>query len=280
MGRKVELAPPILTHAAIFSFFFRVEQDPAISTDLAATAVGAPAHFQLGRPTDYNQGRTESTSLSSKPVKTNLPVLASRIHDADFVRLASCVDPYSSRGLPPLRSRGTLAGSWEGRFSFFDFDSYKDMLGGRMRSLYDGPFGDQPQVWKLEEKVVRLREGEKAGGKGPALNAGYEIGQAGPLRSSTLSPPARHASLPAHGSRHGSGQITATSSNATSDRMEDVPRANKRARSVSDDDLPEDSRVRDEQEDEDGDYEILLTGSVSRPRALRALRRVIEWTKS
>lgn len=62
--------------------------------------------------------------------------------------------------------------------------------------------------------------------------------------------------------------------------MEDVPRANKRARSVSDDDLPEDSRVRDEQEDEDGDYEILLTGSVSRPRALRALRRVIEWTKS
>lgn len=275
------MAPPILTHAAIFSFFYRVEQDPAASTDLMATPVGAPAHLQMG-PMDTSRNVGPST-LSSKPVKTSLPVLASRIHDGDFARLASCVDPYSSRGLPALRTRGELAGSWEGRFSFFDFDSYKDMLGGRMRSLYEGPFGDQPQVWKIEEKIVRLKKGEKQGGKGPTLNAGYEIGSLGPARSSSLSqspPPPRPATLATGPStshaRGNSNERTPTLSAAAvgggaplgnrrksvdgaGEWSEETARASKRPRSI---DIHEED-VREEQEDEDGDYEILLTGSVS-----------------
>lgn len=280
MGRKIEMAPPILTHAAIFSFFYRVEQDPAASTDLMATPVGAPAHFQMG-PMDVSRNVGPST-LSSKPVKTSLPVLASRIHDGDFARLASCVDPYSSRGLPALRTRGELAGSWEGRFSFFDFDSYKDMLGGRMRSLYEGPFGDQPQVWKIEEKIVRLKKGEKQGGKGPTLNAGYEIGSLGPARSSSLSqspPPPRPATLASGPStihtRANSNERTAMSAAAAGggaplgnrrksvdgvgEWAEETARASKRPRSIN----IEEEEIREEQEDEDGDYEILLTGSVS-----------------
>ena len=285
MGRKIEIAPPILTHAAIFSFFFRVEQDPTVSPALLTTAMGAPAHFHMG-PMDGTPG---ARGLSNKPVKTSLPTLASRIHDADFARLASCVDPYSSRGLPALRTRGQLAGSWEGRFSFFDFDSYKDMLGGRMRSLYEGPFGDQPQVWKIEEKIVRLKKGEKPGGRGPTLNAGYEIGQMGPARSTSMSPPTRHATLAnapsTSGSRmtgvdrsiaegvavgHGALSSRRKSINGPGDHPDESSRQSKRPRSF---DFAED--VREEQEDEDGDYEILLTGSVSASASADLSRQLI-----
>ncbi|GAA5970151.1 hypothetical protein JCM11641_000289 [Rhodosporidiobolus odoratus] len=172
MGRRIDLAPPNLAHAAIFSFFFRVEQEPIIQNSLLTHGAGTPAQHAHPALVAANAGLTQS----SRPTKTTLPTLASHIHDRDFIRLASCIDPYSSLGLPKLYSRGQLTGSWEGRFSFFDFDSYRDMLGGHIRSLYDGPFGDQPQVWKLEERVVKLEAGEKVGGKGPALNAGFEVG--------------------------------------------------------------------------------------------------------
>lgn len=264
MGRRIEMAPPILTHAAIFSFFFRVEQDPAASTDLLATPVGAPVHFQMGPAAGTN---FNASGTSSKPVKTSLPVLSSRIHDRDFARLASCIDPYSSRGLPTLQTRGDLSGSWEGRFSFFDFDSYRDMLGGRMRSLYEGPFGDQPQVWKIEEKVVRLKKGENQGGRGPTLNAGYEIGALGPMRSaaSSQSPP-MSASATLGGEPGGSGNggtgtgvgARRKSVSVVEEGEDSTPRATKRPRSIEGNVYEEEH----ENEDDDGDYEILLTGSV------------------
>lgn len=176
MGRSIELAPPILSHAAIFSFFFRVERNPESAGDAVnhtLTQLHPPAAPTLFPGTPLTNG---------KPTKTSLPTLVSSLHDVDFSRLVSCPDPYSSLGLPSLFSKGQLNGSWEGRFSFFDFDSYREMLGGRMRSLYEGPFGDQPQVWKLEEQIVRVDrgKGEKRGGSGPVMNAGYEIGSRGP----------------------------------------------------------------------------------------------------
>lgn len=252
MGRRIEFAPPILTHAAIFSFFFRVEQDPSQATvSPAAAPMGAPPQFRLGP----NPLSPNTLAISGKPAKTSLPVLKSTIHDRDFVRLASCVDPYSSRGLPTLASRGELNGSWEGRFSFFDFDSYRDMLGGRMRSLYEGPFGDQPQVWKIEEKIVRLKKGEKQGGKGPTVNAGYEIGQMGPRASASLSPPlGGNAGLP------GVGQGLRRKSVDAMGDWGGEGRAAKRPRSLQEDVFEEAP-----EEDDDGDYEILLTGSVRFP---------------
>ncbi|GAA6016630.1 hypothetical protein JCM11491_006024 [Sporobolomyces phaffii] len=173
MGRRVDLSPPNLSHAAILSFFFRVEQDPAVQDDLlvhggtgtpAAAAPAAPlAGFGAGAGAGGGAQHVGGLTAHSRPTKTTLPVLRSAVHDRDFVRLGSCIDPYTSVGLPSLYTRGDWAGNWEGRFSFFDFDSYRDMLGGRMRSLYEGPFGDQPQVWKLDETVVKL---DRRGGGG------------------------------------------------------------------------------------------------------------------
>jgi hypothetical protein len=183
--RKLELSPPNLSHAAIFSFFYRVEQSPEVQDDLLVQGNNTPAqpHGPGGG------GLVGGLTLQSRPSKTLLPVLESRIHDKDFIRLASCIDPYYSKGLPKLFTRGELDGNWEGRFSFFDFDSYRDMLGGRMRSLYEGPFGDQPQVWKLQEIVVKLGGQSTRGGTGPVLNAGFEYGQGVPTTTSSTRRP-------------------------------------------------------------------------------------------
>ncbi|GAA5845294.1 hypothetical protein JCM11251_006391 [Rhodosporidiobolus azoricus] len=279
MGRRIDLAPPNLAHAAIFSFFYRVEQDPAAQNDLLAGSMGAPAQHVNALLSSLNNGLTQS----SRPTKTSLPTLSSRIHDSDFVRLASCIDPYSSLGLPKLYVRGSLNGSWEGRFSFFDFDSYRDMLGGRMRSLYEGPFGDQPQVWKLQERVVKLERGEKVGGKGPWLNAGFEVGKpafpasstpvASSSRSSTNGPSSysQPALSPAtsgpgssssrergHSRRRGSVDLDSQGSDDIG-----AQRGAKRARSWQGEfDAVREGEEEEEQDDDpDGDYEILLSGT-------------------
>ncbi|GAA5825437.1 hypothetical protein JCM3770_000807, partial [Rhodotorula araucariae] len=264
MGRRIEMTPPNLAHAAIFSFFFRVEQDPAVQNDLLLQGQGTPAQHMLGAAVP---AANNPLTASSRPTKTSLPVLSSRLHDRDFIRLASCIDPYSSLGMPKLYTRGDLTGSWEGRFSFFDFDSYRDMLGGRMRSLYEGPFGDQPQVWKLEERVVRLDKGQRAGGRGPALNAGFEVGQ----------PVLPRPTAGAYASGSGGGGGAARGRRRTSVDLERSPaddRAAKRARSwtapsscagtgVFQEEFGDDDDDDDDEwdRDPDGDYEILLTGT-------------------
>lgn len=290
MGRKVPLAPPILSHAAIFSFFYRVEQDH-IDTDgpqgadpaaRPPPAMGGPAPAPHPTATATATGSTGVQAVglagpggailtaASKPAKTSLPVLASRVHDRDFARLSACIDPYASHGLPALYTQGDLAGSWEGRFSFFDFDSYRDMLGGRMRSLYEGPFGDQPQVWKIEERVVKLKKGDRPGGKGPVLNAGFEVGQG--------VPPASEGGRRAGASPAGTRGRSESSAGGGGAEGEDE-RANKRPRSLCSEGTGSGTgtgagSIWDEHvdEDQDGDYEILLTGSVS----LSSARRVTD----
>ncbi|GAA5866018.1 hypothetical protein JCM8547_002916 [Rhodosporidiobolus lusitaniae] len=253
MGRRIDLSPPNLAHAAIFSFFFRVEQDPTAQHELLTQGPGTPAQHANPALSSVNNGLTQS----SRPTKTSLPVLSSRMHDSDFLRLASCIDPYSSLGLPKLFVRGSLAGSWEGRFSFFDFDSYRDMLGGRMRSLYEGPFGDQPQVWKIEERVVRLAKGEKVGGSGPALNAGFEVGAPHPAR--TTSGLGLGMSLSALSSTSGGHSRRRSSVDVLDGAGDEDPRAAKRARSWQGDAF--DEHEEDEDDDPDGEYEILLSGT-------------------
>jgi hypothetical protein len=171
LGLSLVICPPILAHAACFSFFARVERDPAMSSLNDAPQLGGNAAIiGPGGIVGGGSGRN-----FSRAPKTPTAILSSELHDRDFTRLLVCHDPRSSPGLPPLFYKGLFTGAWEGRFSFFDFDSYRDMLGGRIRSLYEGPFGDQPQVWKLEERIVKLRPGEEPGGKGSMLNAGFEI---------------------------------------------------------------------------------------------------------
>lgn len=317
MGRKLDLSPPNLSHAAILSFFFRVEQDPSVQDDLLVQGTGTPA--QQIHPNLPSTSSVGGLTAHSRPTKTTLPTLKSRIHDRDFIRMASCIDPYTSKGLPTLYTKGDFGGNWEGRFSFFDFDSYRDMLGGRMRSLYEGPFGDQPQVWKLEERIVKLEptttqgrgggggtndrhstktyERTKPGGTGPVLNAGFEVGAGVPTlfggsttttrpslsqnRSSSASRTAHSQSPPPVLRRRRTISTGALDSIIMEVDQEDEAEqegeesregrtSKKRMRKRSevgepfweDDELDEYGRRKGE-EYEDGDYEILLTGSVS-----------------
>ena len=163
-----------------------------------------------------------------------------------------------------------------------------------MRSLYEGPFGDQPQVWKLEERVVKLEKGARGGGKGDVLNAGFERGEQVPneIRRPSLfvagggggggsgrsalsqsPPPGPRRRRTSNSSNNG---IEYVMDGDEDDRSGGEERATKRMRKRSqvgafakssdafweDDEIDEEGRRRG-QELEDGDYEILLTGSVS-----------------
>ncbi|KDN44682.1 hypothetical protein K437DRAFT_247637 [Tilletiaria anomala UBC 951] len=208
-AQKLHLAAPVLAHAACLMFFQRVERDPAamglahlregageaasIAEAAAAAAAGndqAASRDSVGgwalaqvfegmnftAPAQSSQGRHDRRFGAFNRRRANLAeatMLRSIHHDKDFARLMACCDPRSGIGLRPSFHAGDFEGAWEGRFSFFDFDSYRDMLAGLMSSLYEGPFGEQPQVWKLKERMVRLGEHDHKGGEGSILSAGY-----------------------------------------------------------------------------------------------------------
>ncbi|SPO35157.1 uncharacterized protein PSFLO_00628 [Pseudozyma flocculosa] len=176
-GQRIRIAIPVLSHGALFSFFMKVEKDPAVlgmgallgqTDDLGADPTGGGGAPAAGQGDANGMGRRVRARSSRSPLS-----LSSLDHDRDVLRLLLCADPHTSPGLSPLNCSGMFEGTWEGRFSFFDFDSYREMLAGRMRSLYEGPFGEQPQIWKIREKIVRLGPGEVPGGKGSVLGAGY-----------------------------------------------------------------------------------------------------------
>ena len=91
----------------------------------------------------------------SVPRPTKDLLADSTLHDRDFRRLTSCYNPFTCPGLRPSTWRGAMEGCWEGNFSFFDFDAFREMLAGQSRALYEGPFGEQHQVWRLKETFVR-----------------------------------------------------------------------------------------------------------------------------
>lgn len=211
-GQRLQIRAPMLVHAAYFNFFLQVERDPAI---VGLTTLGDPGgpgaqaasegqaqsdtatqapDSSASLTTVHRDPPTTLGSLHSEPLAdhnraelagTNVAVngplaLRSADHDRDVARLIACHDPFSSAGLRPTFFAGVYEGAWEGRFSFFDFDSYREMLAGRMASLYQGPFGEQPQVWKLKEHFVRVgaRSRRTAGGDGSIINAGFSSDEA------------------------------------------------------------------------------------------------------
>lgn len=190
-GQQIEIRPPILALAAYSIFFLQVEKNPAI-VGLAAIVERGAEHGTMTRLGALGLQRTPmqlgllhpqlSSGRNGEDVTSQSHILSSRLHlrsidhDRDLARLVACRNPYSSPGLRPCFFEGVFAGAWEGRFSFFDFDSYREMLAGRMRYLYEGPFGEQPQVWKLREHFVRVGDGyRKEMGEGSIITAGFHL---------------------------------------------------------------------------------------------------------
>jgi hypothetical protein len=68
--------------------------------------------------------------------------------------------------------RKAIEGFWRGKFLFYDFDMYRQILGGNMRAIYTGTFAEQAAEMELEETVIKIRI-EELGGDGPLLSAGF-----------------------------------------------------------------------------------------------------------
>jgi hypothetical protein len=119
-------------------------------------------------------------------------------------------------------------------------------------------------VWKLEERVVKLRPGDVMGGKGSVLNAGFEVlpdeeedggGGAGAGRGRAVRPAAAAAAAaPQQRRRESRSEQQARAGSPPYSGWESEEEWSKRWA---------DAALSDEDEyDPDGQYEILLSGSV------------------
>jgi hypothetical protein len=180
-GKGLEVCTPILALAAILRFFDKAgredededeeeDEDEQISPFGAMVgnrngAVGAQLAHNPHAPQKLNEHDDASSTDSMESERPTDLLSTSTLHDRDFKRLLACNDPTSSPGMPRSAWRGTWKGCWEGTFAFFDFDAFRSMLAGHARALYEGHYGEQMQVWRLEETFVgrgdvlaRLRE--------------------------------------------------------------------------------------------------------------------------
>ncbi|WVR03928.1 hypothetical protein IAU60_000927 [Kwoniella sp. DSM 27419] len=149
----------------------------------------APPHFVLGiflaflrlleRQPDRVGLKAGSSTFSQPSFKSNLPGLfsvnkpiLSIQHDREWQRNSMCQDPHTSYGLPPLSFRGMMEGFWRGKFLFYDFELYRQILAGNMRGVYTGTFAEQAAEMEIKETVIKLPK-EQVGGNGPLLFAGY-----------------------------------------------------------------------------------------------------------
>lgn len=150
-------APPLFVLGAYLVFLRLLERHPermSLSTNSSTFTTSA---FESGR-----SGLFSVTHL-----------LPSIYHDREWQRNSVCQDPHTSPGLPAMTFHGELRGFWRGKFLFYDFELYRQILAGDMRGLYTGTFAEQVAEMELEETVVRVRK-EDVGGQGPLLAAGFK----------------------------------------------------------------------------------------------------------
>ena len=153
----------------------------------------APPHFILGcylvflRLLEHQPGRMGhkpgSSTFRLSPADAGRPgvfsttyIMSSVHHDREWQRNTVCQDPHTSRGLPPLTFRGELEGFWRGKFLFYDFDHYRQVLAGNMRAVYTGSFAEQVAEMEFKETLIKIRNDE-VGGDGPLLWAGFAEGE-------------------------------------------------------------------------------------------------------
>lgn len=187
-GQSLHLRTPPVFPAACLSFSMRADNDSEVSGTFHGSneVVSVPGSLPTlsGMP---RRRQSNATAMRQNPsvhqnltfrlnsrFETPLATLSSTAHDFNFHRLQACASSSKHPGLDISLLRGQFAGVWEGRFTFFDFDSYREMLGGRVRSLYEGPLRAQPQIWRIEEHIVEVTNDHPEGGKGSALSAGFE----------------------------------------------------------------------------------------------------------
>ncbi|WWC97065.1 hypothetical protein V866_003942 [Kwoniella sp. B9012] len=150
----------------------------------------APPHFVLGiylvfmrlleRQPERVGLKAGSSTFSASPFEAGLPSLFSMSklipsveHDREWQRNTMCQDPHTSPGLPALTFANQIKGFWRGKFLFYDFDLYRQILAGNMRGVYTGTFAEQAAEMELFETIIKLPK-TQLGGKGPLLAAGFK----------------------------------------------------------------------------------------------------------
>lgn len=111
-----------------------------------------------------------------RPGPVSVRQLTSLEYDQDVKRAMACASPITSPGLPPLFYRRKIEGTWKGAYIFFDFEAYRRVLGGSLRSLYEGAYGHQDCEWIISESVINVKY-DRLGGTGSFLSAGFRIDQ-------------------------------------------------------------------------------------------------------
>jgi hypothetical protein len=196
-GQQIQLSPPVLSHAAILRFFKREEEDddededeeraghngvasPFTSLNIGSNNLNQILHLQNERRSNSN--RTRPQPEVPDPAKAGFlfptphsSISTSASHDRDWKRLTSCYDPTICKGMNVRDWRNAFDGCWEGNFSFFEFEAFKEMLAGHSRALYEGPFGEQAQVWKLTETFVRPKKAKPQKEPEVAIEADVEM---------------------------------------------------------------------------------------------------------
>ncbi|KZT50290.1 hypothetical protein CALCODRAFT_504884 [Calocera cornea HHB12733] len=167
-GTLLPVEPPPAGLAAIMLFSLRTSfrsahplASPLVSTAAALTMPLAP----VAQPMHHTAPPTAANTAHGQALLEIVrPPFAHELRggrgsgawDGDWRRMTRCWDLMRGRGLAVGET--DVSGVWEGKFTFFDFDSYRDMLTGSARSVYEGAFAEQPQVWRLTARRARIAD--------------------------------------------------------------------------------------------------------------------------
>ncbi|KAJ1306353.1 hypothetical protein OPQ81_007359 [Rhizoctonia solani] len=159
MGRRIQLAPPRASLAAIMALMVRLERNgpiPAHPAPPIPNIEQLPPTIQPGHPglTIYPRTRYPafygpgSTEFDGRINRTG-----SAAYDTEWRRILQCGNPSATpkfKAMSILRP-GELAGQWEGRLVFLTFDAFRDMLAGVPGAVTNGPIAQQPNAWRIWE---------------------------------------------------------------------------------------------------------------------------------
>ncbi|KAG8740707.1 hypothetical protein FRC10_003957 [Ceratobasidium sp. 414] len=161
MARRIRLAPPPASVAAIMAFMVRLERNGPIPSRPTQAFPPQPSPFpSMIAPTNpgltiYPRTRYPSWRGPGSLEFDGRPNVGSAQWDSEWLRIVSCGNPTATAPLPireqPKFKPGDLAGVWEGRFVFITFDAFRDMLAGSIDAVQSGSLAQQPQVWRIRE---------------------------------------------------------------------------------------------------------------------------------
>ncbi|KAG9000119.1 hypothetical protein FRB93_012883 [Tulasnella sp. JGI-2019a] len=152
LGSPLCISPPHLCHAAVLSFFTRMQRYPLGQMEWK------PVDIQMWSHARRVHGKLHPYTPPHSNI--NYPtVIDSREYDDDILRMLSCRDPTMVRSVSPREPRykyvpGTYVGEWEGRVVNYGMTAMETIGAGDpapLHALEAEPLRQDPQAWVLRE---------------------------------------------------------------------------------------------------------------------------------